>query len=253
MEDSGIQLVTFEFADGSKYGGTILLSLDNSFQLDIDDLPEPEQGWSNDTQIIAYGKRNSDKYIFSNLIYHGQAIHRMHKSNPTTTTRFTALLTISGDEDSPLSKKVSSMDVMLENLDLWFGKSLFEVGKMHYSEDNHLKYKMSEDVGHFKFGRLGVTFNLSIGEVRYDRVPRKISFNQGGHISLHVLEGEDDIDYEEMLGILRSIESIIGLAYRAHITANELSVTSKSYPLKAQDNNAMSSPHFLQHPASPSY
>lgn len=228
--DSKIQRVSFTFPDGSKHDGSLERVDGNSYyELSIEDLPE--QAWPVIEKLEALAKRADDKYLFLDVHFSGRSWHE-GRSGSRSTTHFLPLTTLyTNDPDNPLSQNVSSMYTSVDNLDLWLNKSLFSFNSTMRMSGNTMHYDMQQNSVDYDFKGFRLNFDLAISGMQHSRFTREVNLKQGASIGLHVTEGADDTSYIKLVEALRSLERLIGLAFRSPMRSVEVSVASKDHSL----------------------
>jgi hypothetical protein len=126
--------------------------------------------------------------------------------------------------------------VVVENLDVWFNKSVFDLDGLMSDPNGSLYFVLQDIVGSYDFKGLRLTFKLTTSGLNYTRLPREMHLKQIPSIELAVAEGADDVSYLELVKALRSIERLLGLAFRRSLRSVEINVTSMEYRLVAVGN-----------------
>lgn len=220
------QSVVFTLPDKREFEGSITRTGLNNYELAIDDLPE--EPWAIIERLEAQAKKREDKYLFLNVRFIGSSRH-MGRTKDSSTTLFAPTTTFyTNDPDNPLSQNISSLNTNIENLDLWIDESLFSFHSPMHMKDS-MDYMLRKEVGNYTFKGFALSLGLAIGGMSFPRLTREVSLTQQAFISLRSKKG--DKPYTEYVETLRSLERLIGLAFRSPITSAEIEVTSKDFSL----------------------
>jgi hypothetical protein len=218
------QSVVFTLPDKRTFDGTVTRIDTNEYELTIDELPE--EPFSVIERLDARAKKEDDKYLFINVRFLGRNMHSGRTSSSSTTI-FTPIITLyTNDPDNPFSLNISSLGCNVENLDLWLGESLFSFHDPMHMEDT-MDYKLQKEVGTYEFKDFDLTVGLAIGGMSFPRFTREVNLRQHAYINLRTKK--DDKPYGEYVDALRSLERLIGLAFKATITSADLDVTSQDF------------------------
>jgi hypothetical protein len=225
------QAVVFTLPDKRTFEGSVKKLDLNTFELEIDDLPE--EPWSVIDYMEAQAKKEDDKYLFLDVRFMGRSMHMGRNGDNSTTLFAPAVILSTNEPENTLSQSVSSLSTSIDNLDLWLNESLFTFHNPMHMQDS-MDYMLQKEVGKYKFKGFALTLDLSIGGMRMSRFTREVSLRQHAHINLR--STQKDLPYMKYVEALRSFERLIGLAYRAQITSAEMDVTSQDFSWTAGDS-----------------
>ena len=222
------QAVVFTLPDKRNFDGMVKRVGSNDFELEMDNLPE--EPWSVIERVEAQAKKEDDRYLFLDVHFIGSSRH-MGRAGDSSTTVFTPTVTLfTNDPENPFSQNVSSISTNVENLDLWLNKSLFTFHNPMHMQDT-MDYELQKAVGEYDFKGFRLSLGLSIGGMKFSRFTRGVNLRQHAHISLY--DDKKDQHYTKFVEALRSLERLIGLAFRAPVTSADIDVTSKDFGLTA--------------------
>lgn len=218
------QSAIFTLSDERTFAGTVTRTDTNEYELAIDDLPE--EPWSSIERLEAQAKKEDDKYLFLDVRFVGRSVHLGRTSSNTTTVFAPSTTFYDNDPENPFSLNVSSIGTNVENLDFWLKESLFSFHNPMHAEDS-MDYKLQKEVGKYNFKDFELTLGLAIGGISFPRFTRTVNLRQHAYISLRTKS--KDRPYTELVEVLRSLERLIGLAFRGTITSAEIDVTSQAF------------------------
>ncbi len=218
------QSVVFTLPDKRTFDGTVTRIAVNEYEIAIEELPE--EPFSVIERLEAQAKKEDDKYLFLNVRFLGRNMH-LGRTSSSSTTKFAPTISLfTNDPYNPFSLNISSLSVNVENLDLWLGESLFSFHNPMHMEDT-MDYKLQKKVGKYNFKDFELTLGLAIGGMSFPRFTREVNLSQVAHINLGI--NEKVKPYGEFVDALRSLERLIGLAFKATITSADLDVTSQDF------------------------
>jgi hypothetical protein len=226
------QRVKFTFPDGSEYDGSVTHT-ENAYMARVDDLPDGAATADVVIERLEARARTGDKYLFLKARYRDRS-EEVPKNGDLTNTTSTTLLSpdttfYADDPANPLSPNVNSLSVVIENLDVWFNKSVFDLDGLISDPNGSLYFVLEDIVGEYDFKGLRLTFKLTTDGLEYRRLAREMHLKQIPSIHLNVAEDADDVSYLELVKALRSIERLLGLAFRRSLRSVEIEVTSKDH------------------------
>jgi hypothetical protein len=225
------QSVVFTFPDKRTFEGNVKRLNSNTFELEIDDLPE--EPWSLIERLEAQAKKEDDKYLFLDARFMGRSMHTGRTGNNSTTVFAPAVTLYTNEPENTLSQNISSLSTNIDNFDLWLNETLFTFHNPMHMQDS-MDYMLQKEIGEYKFKGFTLTLGLAIGGMRMSRFTREVSLRQHAHINLK--SDKKDLPYTKYVEALRSFERLIGLAYRTQITSAEVDVTSQDFSWTVGDS-----------------
>lgn len=227
--------VKFFLADGAEYDGSVTHDDNDGYTLSVDDLPEAAASANLVVERLEARDRTGDHWLFLGVRFRDRAEEITNRGGAiikTTTTYLSPTTTFfSRHPDNPLSANVHSLGVEVENLDVWFYKSLFDLRRLRNDEDPYgsIDYLTQYIVGNYGFKGFDLVFKLGMDGLDYTRFPREMHLKQVPIIELELPDEEDDVSYLEFVKALRSIERLLGLVFRQPLRTVKVYVKSQAY------------------------
>jgi hypothetical protein len=226
----GGKSVSFSFPDGNEYEGSVR-RVGGGYELTVYDLPESP--WSTIDRLEASAEKSDDTYLFVGVRFRGSSF-RGWSAGSSTAVLFSPTATFySPYPGNPLSGNITMLGAKVDNLDLWFNRSLFSFNFSESAELPHstLTYSIRERVGSYEFKGFKLSFHLILDGMKSSPLTREVGLRQTPHIELSVADGAEDVSYRELIEALHSVERLLGMAFRSSIRTVEVEVTSKDFDL----------------------
>jgi hypothetical protein len=220
--------VSVRFPDGNDYDGWVSRDSDGKYELTVDDLPESLV--ADCDRLEATAMRSAGTYLFLDARLRAKSSRGWGTADTTGAVFSPATTFFSAYPDNPLSGDITVLGARVNDLDLWLNKSSFRFARPSSLPETTLTYSVREEVAKYKFQDYMLSFYLDLETTSSSR-RRELNLKQAAHIELGVTEGASDVPYQKLVEALRSVERLLGLAFRFSIRTVVVDIISKDFDL----------------------